>query len=385
MNEQQGHIKHWNHEKGYGFIARDGADDVFVHISQLADGIRPRPGLEVRFTLQQDDKGRWQASQVELPEGQAVLGSDDHTTTGAAVGHRSPLQRLWGLALVFAALILAAGILWKSTEPFYTGLQAPSASVEQSESRSEHLPAEDSTAADSEPEDPDLPLTSHDQPPAETENTSDGGLVANDEAECNNPIALQLAANSPHAGNAQLQHTLQLINQGGPYPYRQDNTTFQNREGLLPQQPKGYYREYTVDTPGVSNRGTRRVVTGGNPPEVWYYTNDHYASFEPLDMQPASGPLPPGSPYAGNPQLQYTLSLILQGGPYPYVQDNGIFHNRERLLPQKESGYYRQYTVESPDTPDCNRRRVVTGGNPPEIWYYTEDHYRSFSTLDVQP
>lgn len=78
--------------------------------------------------------------------------------------------------------------------------------------------------------------------------------------------------------------TLELILNGGPFPYRQDNTVFQNREGLLPQRPLGYYREYTVRTPGAPNRGARRFVTGGNPPEVFYYTEDHYRSFREIQV-----------------------------------------------------------------------------------------------------
>lgn len=73
--------------------------------------------------------------------------------------------------------------------------------------------------------------------------------------------------------------TLTLILSDGPFPHRQDGTVFQNRERLLPDQPRGYYREYTVRTPGASNRGARRIVTGGDPPEVFYYTRDHYRSF----------------------------------------------------------------------------------------------------------
>ena len=80
--------------------------------------------------------------------------------------------------------------------------------------------------------------------------------------------------------------TLQLIQQGGPFPHRQDGTVFQNREGLLPQRTRGYYREYTVRTPGLSHRGARRIVTGGTPPEVYYYTEDHYRSFRQLELSP---------------------------------------------------------------------------------------------------
>lgn len=73
------------------------------------------------------------------------------------------------------------------------------------------------------------------------------------------------------------QITINLINQGGPFPYRQDGTIFRNREKRLPPAPVGYYREYTVPTPGSPNRGARRLVTGqGN--EI-YYTGDHYRSF----------------------------------------------------------------------------------------------------------
>ena len=80
---------------------------------------------------------------------------------------------------------------------------------------------------------------------------------------------------------AQLDATLALIDRGGPFPYRQDGATFSNRERRLPQQPNGYYREYTVPTPGAGNRGARRVVKGRNG-ETWY-TRDHYQTFVRLD------------------------------------------------------------------------------------------------------
>jgi ribonuclease T1 len=73
------------------------------------------------------------------------------------------------------------------------------------------------------------------------------------------------------------RHTLALIKQGGPFPYSKDGTVFRNREGLLPQQSRGYYREYTVNTPGLSHRGARRIVAGGGQ---YWYTADHYRSFK---------------------------------------------------------------------------------------------------------
>ncbi|MBN1152534.1 MAG: ribonuclease N [Dehalococcoidia bacterium] len=73
------------------------------------------------------------------------------------------------------------------------------------------------------------------------------------------------------------RETLELIEKNGPFPYSKDGSIFHNFEGLLPEQPDGYYREYTVVTPGSSDRGARRIVTGENGER--YYTDDHYASF----------------------------------------------------------------------------------------------------------
>lgn len=96
------------------------------------------------------------------------------------------------------------------------------------------------------------------------------------------------------------RETLQLIRQGGPFPYARDGSVFGNRERLLPLRERGHYREYTVRTPGARDRGARRIVAGGcdGPPAPaakagrnqqhfvapcaageYYYTDDHYASF----------------------------------------------------------------------------------------------------------
>ena len=100
----------------------------------------------------------------------------------------------------------------------------------------------------------------------------------------NNAVAEQNAYPQSHqsAQERELQRTLQRIRSNGPFPYDRDGITFQNRERLLPSKPSGYYREYTVDTPGLSHRGPRPVVTGGNPPIVYYYTEDHYRSFRTI-------------------------------------------------------------------------------------------------------
>lgn len=78
---------------------------------------------------------------------------------------------------------------------------------------------------------------------------------------------------------AQAHDTLARIAHHGPFRHRQDGSVFQNREGHLPHKPRGYYHEYTVETPGSRDRGARRIITGGNPPTIYYYTDDHYRSF----------------------------------------------------------------------------------------------------------
>jgi ribonuclease T1 len=77
---------------------------------------------------------------------------------------------------------------------------------------------------------------------------------------------------------AEARTTITLIRQNGPFPYPRDGIEFRNRERLLPLRQRGYYREYTVRTPGERTRGARRIVAGA--PEEFYYTADHYRSFQ---------------------------------------------------------------------------------------------------------
>ncbi|EER59416.1 guanine-specific ribonuclease N1 and T1 [Acidovorax delafieldii 2AN] len=78
--------------------------------------------------------------------------------------------------------------------------------------------------------------------------------------------------------------TYALILSGGPFAHDKDGSVFGNRERILPAHPRGYYREYTVRTPGARDRGARRIVCGGKPrlPDACYYTGDHYASFRKI-------------------------------------------------------------------------------------------------------
>lgn len=80
----------------------------------------------------------------------------------------------------------------------------------------------------------------------------------------------------------QARETLALIRRGGPFHHSQDGATFGNRESRLPKQPRGYYTEYTVKTPGARDRGARRIIAGGLSGQrtEFFYTADHYRSFQ---------------------------------------------------------------------------------------------------------
>jgi ribonuclease T1 len=107
-----------------------------------------------------------------------------------------------------------------------------------------------------------------------------GGVQARDAVPTDSPALAEISLSELPV---QAQETHRLVLAGGPFPYSKDGTVFGNRERLLPRKARGFYREYTVKTPGARNRGARRLVCGGTPPtspEVCYYTGDHYASFQ---------------------------------------------------------------------------------------------------------
>jgi ribonuclease T1 len=97
------------------------------------------------------------------------------------------------------------------------------------------------------------------------------------------PLPSSAVASVAYTGlPVQGREVMEQIRQGGPFRYEKDGTVFGNRERLLPGQKRGYYREYTVPTPGLSHRGARRIVCGGQQPrepDACYYTEDHYSSF----------------------------------------------------------------------------------------------------------
>ena len=258
---QSGKIKHWNQDKGYGFIDVDNqSEDVFFHVSTVRLSQPITEGQSVYFTSMRNEKNQLRATEVTSTE--LSLQDDTDSRSDASLAKRTansshqtrdknsqntrnnsnarprnnnrnkktPLSTL----MSFIAIIAVAFYFFDDLKSTVFADSAAPTTLSQ-------------TASD---------------------NTT------------------QAASGSAITGDAQIDQTIMLIKQGGPFPYpNKDGTNFYNREGRLPAQSQGYYREYTVPTPGVSHRGPRRIVTGGYPPTVYYLTVDHYDSFQKLDVK----------------------------------------------------------------------------------------------------
>ncbi len=252
---QSGKIKHWNEDKGYGFIDVDHQqEDVFFHISKVRLSTPLSIGQQVYFNSERNDKNQLRAIDVtstalslqdssisvptSVPKTRTAANTESHINLNGQntrnhknnrhtnSNKKSPLSTLLSLIAIIAVAIYFFGDIKSS---FFGD---------------------------------DLSTTSRSSVSADDTNV--------------NAIT----------GDSQIDNTIALIQRGGPYPYpNKDGSTFYNREGRLPAQPSGYYREYTVPTPNVSHRGARRIVTGGNPPTVYYLTVDHYDSFSPLQVR----------------------------------------------------------------------------------------------------
>ena len=252
---QSGKIKHWNEDKGYGFIDVDQQEeDVFFHIS-IARLSRPIiVGQQVYFNSERNDKNQLRATEV-TPNSLSIVEDSNLTQSNNSANRanqnsqnnprsyqnksnnhsrsnkRNPLTTIFSLVAVIAVAIY-----------FFADLPARFFSD-------------------------DLQATAS--------QTSD---LSNNAVNSNQAKLI--------TGDAQIDTTIALIQQGGPFPYpNKDGSTFGNRESRLPAQSQGYYREYTVPTPSLSHRGPRRIVTGGNPPTVYYLTVDHYDSFSKLEVK----------------------------------------------------------------------------------------------------
>lgn len=271
---QSGKIKHWNSDKGYGFIDVDNQnEDVFFHVSTVRLSQSISEGQRVYFNSQRNDKNQLRATEVTSNElsiletavpnstlsstpssdsnrtntrsdiqnnnknssrrnqsnNNSKSDSNNHSKNSRGSQHKkSALSTLFSLMAIIAVAIYFFADLKSSF--FADGTQ-----------------------------------------PATVSQTSSEPAIAS------NVAAI--------TGDAQIDRTITLIKQGGPFPYpNKDGTTFYNRESNLPAQSQGYYREYTVPTPGVSHRGARRIVTGGHPPTIYYLTVDHYDSFQKLEV-----------------------------------------------------------------------------------------------------
>lgn len=250
---QSGKIKHWNQDKGYGFIdVDDQNEDVFFHVSKVRLSQPITVGQSVYFNSVRNDKNQLRAT--EVTSSSLSIEADTNNDTASNVPKHRPNnakrnsqhssrvsnrrsqsgnqnKRSLGSTLFSLVAIITVAFYFfgdlKSTF-FADGVESTTISASKSSS----------------------PVT-----------------------------------NSGVTGDAQIDRTVALIQQGGPFPYpNKDGTTFYNREGRLPAQSQGYYREYTVPTPNVSHRGARRIVTGGYPPTVYYLTVDHYDSFRKLEV-----------------------------------------------------------------------------------------------------
>ncbi|WP_372829182.1 ribonuclease domain-containing protein [Psychrobacter maritimus] len=246
---QSGKIKHWNADKGYGFIEVDNqSEDVFFHISTVRLSQPISEGQRVYFNSQRNEKNQLRATEVTSNELSILETSVSNSAASSAHRNldnaqqknnrykntRGSQNKKSGFSTLLSVIALIAVAVY-----FFGDLKS-------------------SLFTDS------TPATSISQTASET---SSSGVEA-------------------ITGDAQIDQTLALIKQGGPFPYpNKDGTTFYNREGKLPAQSQGYYREYTVPTPGVSHRGARRIVTGGHPPTIYYLTVDHYDSFRQLQVR----------------------------------------------------------------------------------------------------
>jgi guanyl-specific ribonuclease Sa/cold shock CspA family protein len=245
---QSGKIKHWNADKGYGFIEVDNqSEDVFFHISTVRLSQPISEGQRVYFNSQRNEKNQLRATEVTSNELSILETSVSNSASNSAHRNldnaqqknnrykntRGSQNKKSGFSTLLSVIALIAVAVY-----FFGDLKS-------------------SLFTDS------TPATSISQTASKT---SSSGVEA-------------------ITGDAQIDQTLALIKQGGPFPYpNKDGTTFYNREGKLPAQSQGYYREYTVPTPGVSHRGARRIVTGGHPPTIYYLTVDHYDSFRQLQV-----------------------------------------------------------------------------------------------------
>lgn len=175
-------------------------------------------------------------------------------------------QRFAPIAAAIAGVVLLALVAWLLTdETADSDWEQPGVTIDAG-STSEATTTEASTT--------EAERAVNDSATVNDRDTADDGAM----------LVAPLQSHLPTIGLSELPDeallTLRLIHTEGPFPYSQDDTTFQNREAILPDRERGHYREYTVETPGLSHRGARRIVAGDHGER--YYTEDHYESFSEI-------------------------------------------------------------------------------------------------------
>ncbi|MCU1686433.1 MAG: ribonuclease [Amycolatopsis sp.] len=178
---------------------------------------------------------------------------------------------------------------------------------------------------------------------------------------------------------AQATTTYNLILQGGPFPYpKNDGVVFTNVEQILPSCASAYYHEYTVPTPGASNRGTRRIITG--KAGEFFYTGDHYKTFSVIDVSGGGGG-GGGTKQCGDTSGLTQVGLsTLSSAAQSVVSDvqagasGAVYQNREGVIPACAANYYELFPVGTSD-------RVISGKGG-EL-FYTPDKFVTFKAIDL--
>lgn len=260
---QSGTIKHWNSDKGYGFITVDNqSEDVFFHASKVRLSQPISEGQRVYFDSERNEKNQLRATEVTSNELSILEASISNPAANPAYRKSDNTQQ-------------------KSNRNDYKGNTSQKNNKNKNNNSSQHKKGGFSTL---------LSLIAIIAVAVYFFADFKSSFIADGTQPTTIPqISSESVGSSNIAaitGDAQIDRTIALIQQGGPFPYpNKDGTTFYNREGKLPAQSPGYYREYTVPTPTVSHRGARRIVTGGHPPTIYYLTLDHYDSFQKLAVK----------------------------------------------------------------------------------------------------
>lgn len=179
--------------------------------------------------------------------------------------------RSGGLSRLGAAVATALAVLFATTG---CGVSSPARSVPPPAASADLTLADQATQAEAQPSSAGVTTTSSGIPSSTASSAATPRPRSTE--------ASGVRACRPDELPRQVGETVRAIREGGPFARRKDGVTFQNREGRLPRRASGFYREYTVPTPGTDRAGARRIVTGGNPrtnPPWMFYSSDHYETF----------------------------------------------------------------------------------------------------------